>query len=62
MNGDERLTSPYVIKAIGDNYFDEYEMCCLDLPDAIDSLLKRYDNAFIKFKKIFACHRFTFYL
>ena len=39
------------IKAIGDNYFDEYEMCCLDLPDAIDSLLKRYDNAFIKFKK-----------
>ena len=39
------------IKAIGDNYFDEYEMCCLDLPDAIDSLLKRYDNAFVKFKK-----------
>ena len=39
------------IKAIGDNYFDEYEMCCLDLPDAIDSLLKRYDNAFVRFKK-----------
>ena len=39
------------IKEIGDNYFDEYEMCCLDLPDAIDSLLKRYDNAFARFKK-----------
>ena len=39
------------IKAIGDNYFDEFEMCCLDLPDAIDSLLKRYDNAFTRFKK-----------
>lgn len=39
------------IKAIGDNYFDEFEMCCLDLPDAIDSLLKRYDNAFIRLKK-----------
>lgn len=39
------------IKAIGDNYFDEYEMCCLDLPDAIDSLLKRYDNAFTRFRK-----------
>ena len=34
-----------------DNYFDEFEMCCLDLPDAIDSLLKRYDNAFTRFKK-----------
>ena len=40
------------IKEIGDNYFDEFEMCCLDLPDAIDSLLKRYDNAFIRLKKI----------
>ena len=39
------------IKAIGNNYFDEYEMCCLDLPDAIDSLLKRYDSIFAIFKK-----------
>lgn len=43
------------IKAIGDNYFDEFEMCCLDLPDAIDSLLKRYDNAFIRLKKVKEC-------
>ena len=39
------------IKAIGNNYFDEYEMCCLDLPDAIDSLLKRYDSIFAILKK-----------
>ena len=39
------------IKAIGNNYFDEYEMCCLDLPDAIGSLLKRYDSVFAIFKK-----------
>ena len=48
---DQLKTERDKIKAIGDNYFDEYEMCCLDLPDAIDSLLKRYDNAFVKFKK-----------
>ena len=43
------------IKAIGDNYFDEFEMCCLNLPDAIDSLLKRYDHAFIRLKKAKEC-------
>lgn len=40
------------IKEICDGYFDEFEMCCLDLPDAIDSLLKRYDNAFVRLKKV----------
>ena len=33
------------IKTICDNHFDEYEMGCLDLSDAIESLLERYDNA-----------------
>lgn len=33
------------IKTTCDNHFDEYEMGCLSLSNAIESLLERYDNA-----------------